>query len=179
VNAFDTSLYYTLSTIAQTLAGALGLLAAFMVIRLTAPNQLLRDHARQLYEAGADNLVRSYYARGDHAALFAWYRARFEEVRAKGGTGNPPRQFLNPGQETVLTEAEQILATKSALVAQTRHALFASAAVILGCFFSLATVHWLKTTPVMAAGIMILILGGATYCLWCYLRLLKKALREA
>jgi hypothetical protein len=35
----ENTIYYTFSTISQTLAGALGLLAAFMIIRLNAFNQ--------------------------------------------------------------------------------------------------------------------------------------------
>jgi hypothetical protein len=180
VNGLDTTLYYTFSTISQTLAGALGLLAAFMVIRISAFNLLLHDHARDLYEtAGGDEIARRHYVRGDKPALFKWYRDKHEEVRKQGGTGNPPRPFLDTRQEAVLTEAEAMLASKAALTNGTAWTLLASVAVILACFLSLAIVHWLRTVPSVAHGFLVLILAGSAYCLWSYVQLLRKALREA
>lgn len=43
----EDALYYTLSTISQTLAGALGLLAAFVLVRLSALGQALDNLVTQ------------------------------------------------------------------------------------------------------------------------------------
>jgi hypothetical protein len=108
VNGLDTTRYYTFSRISQTLAGALGLLAAFVIIRISAFNLLLHDHARDLYASvGGDELARQHY--GDKPALLKWFRDKHEEVKQQGGTGNPPRPFLDTRLEAVLTEAEAML----------------------------------------------------------------------
>jgi len=43
------ALYYTLSTISQTLAGALGLFAAFMIIRINSFNQMIYERMSELH----------------------------------------------------------------------------------------------------------------------------------
>jgi hypothetical protein len=180
VNGLDTTLYYTFSTISQTLAGALGLLAAFIIIRIGAFNLLLHDHAHDLYESvGGDAIARQHYVRGDKPALFKWFRDKHEEVKEQGGTGNPPRPFLDTRLEAVLTEAEAMLTRKTTLTGGTIHALFASAFVILACFVALATVHCLKAIEPVAYGVLVSIVVGAAYCLCLYVWLLRRALREA
>jgi len=180
VNGLDTTLYYTFSTIAQTLAGALGLVAAFTVIRISAFNQLLHNHADDLYvSAEADEVVTRHYIRGDKPALFKCYRAKHEEIKQRGGTGNPPQPYLNVRQEAILTESEAMLASKASLLADTGSALLVSVGVILACFLCLAVANWLKAVPMVAYASLVLVVAGAAYCLWSYVKLLRKALREA
>jgi hypothetical protein len=180
VNGLDNTLYYTFSTISQTLAGALGLLAAFIIIRIGAFNLLLHDHARDLYESvGGDAIARQHYVRGDKPALFKWFRDRHEEVRKQDGTGNPPQPFLDAHHELVLTEAEAMLGRKAAVTKDTTRALFVSAIEIFACFAALAIAHWLKTIPCLAYILLVLILAGAASCLGLYVQLLRRALREA
>ena len=44
----ETALYYTFSTIAQTLASALGLLAVFLALRINAFNRVIYDNMHEL-----------------------------------------------------------------------------------------------------------------------------------
>ena len=51
----ETALYYTYSTIAQTIAGAIGLLGAFLIYHLSETRRSLYEYLEKLY---------SYYPRG-------------------------------------------------------------------------------------------------------------------
>src|SRR5712691_11357023 len=110
----STALYYTLSTIAQTLAGALGLFAAFMIIRISAFNQLIYERMTELHaELGfTDQGLGKARASGDAKGVFAFYRAHQEKARPTGGFGNPARMPLNSSQETRLSEGEAMVQRK-------------------------------------------------------------------
>jgi len=171
VNGLDNTLYYTFSTIAQTLAGALGLVVALIVIRVGAFNKLLHDHSRDLYRALSDvpsdgGELRSYYYRGDKPAFFKLIYDKY-------------KPSITPEQMEVLREAKDMQRRKDALTSATAWALYPSVATIFLCFVALATVHWLKTKPCYAYIGLSLITGGAVYCLLAYVRLLHRALREA
>jgi hypothetical protein len=163
------------------LAGALGLLAAFIIIGIGAFNLLLHDHACDLYESGGGDAIapRQHYVRGDKPALIKWFRDQHEEVIKQSGTGNPPQPFLDACQELVLTEAEAMLGRKAAVINDATRALFVSAIEIFACFAALAIVHWLKTIPWLAYVLLVLILTGAASCLGLYVQLLSRALCEA
>jgi len=49
----ETALYYTLSTLSQTLAGALGMLAAFLVLRVSSLDAIVLRAARRARRATA------------------------------------------------------------------------------------------------------------------------------
>jgi hypothetical protein len=175
-----TSLYYTLSTISQTLAGALGLFAAFMIIRIGAFNQLIHERMAELYAElnYADQALGQARARGDAKAVFDFYRAHQEKARPTGGFGNPPRMPLNASQELRLSEGESMVQRKASLLRDVGYALLASAVTIAGCFAGLAL------TPVAGDGaaaigalaVAVLFGGG---CLAGLVLTMIRALKEA
>ena len=171
MSGLDNTLYYTFSTIAQTLAGALGLVVALIVIGVGAFNTLLHVHARELYRALSEvpsdgSELRSYHYRGDKPAFFKLI-------------GDKYKPSLAPEQMEVLREAKDMQRRKDALTSATLWALYPSVATIFLCFVALPTVHCLKTKPYCAYITLSVISGGAVYCLWAYVRLLHRALREA
>jgi hypothetical protein len=79
---WSTTVYYTFSTVSQTLAGAVGLLAAFIIIRLGALRAALHEKAlilSQTVDHGDPALEQEAYrlfATGDDAALVRLCRSQ-------------------------------------------------------------------------------------------------------
>jgi hypothetical protein len=78
----ETALYYTFSTIAQTLAGAFAILAAFVLFKIQSLNECFKNLAKLL------GPVANYIGyRSDAGYLEDWgrYIAEFEDVYEKNG----------------------------------------------------------------------------------------------
>jgi hypothetical protein len=79
---WSTTVYYTFSTVSQTLAGAVGLLAAFIIIRLGSLRAALHEKAvifNQTVDHGDPALEQEAYrlfAKGDDAALVRLCRSQ-------------------------------------------------------------------------------------------------------
>jgi hypothetical protein len=175
----ENTIYYTFSTISQTLAGALGLLAAFMIIRINAFNQLIYERMAELHaELGwADEEFNGRRWRGDAVAFFAYVCSKQEDTRAVGGQGNPPP--LNRSQEGKLAEGESMTSRKTHLLAQVARVLAATSACIVFCFVILGLTTTVSARgslacAVLAAGIIL-----ASACVVFQVRLVLHALTEA
>jgi hypothetical protein len=175
-----TALYYTLSTISQTLAGALGLFAAFMIIRISAFNQLIYERMAELYAElnYADQTLGQARARGDAKAVFVFYRAHQEKARPTGGFGNPPRMPLNASQELRLSEGEAMVQRKESLLRSVGYALVASAVTIAACFAGLALTPVAGDGAVAVAALVVAVLLGAG-CLSALVTIMIRALKES
>jgi hypothetical protein len=143
----DTALYYTLSTVSQTLAGALGMLAAFLAIRITALEAALRADLAELEARTAGPSVGVRPESGSVAETLAGWRLRFSTGDFERGSSYGA---------LLLRRAEQGQESKATLLREAQWAFILSAAVMVGCFVGLASTPWLgqvATRGASAAGL--------------------------
>ena len=129
----ETALYYTLSTVSQTLAGAMSLLAAFVVIRLSALDASITARVRYLYEfVGGDmTMLRESLKADGGKKMLAWYRDQFDKEVAAAAAEHPARGAnWNSRTESHLAEGEAMQGTKERLVRHMVLALELTVAVI-------------------------------------------------
>lgn len=172
-------MYYTFSTVPQTLAGALALLGAFVIIRLNAFNHFIDSHVQNLYRKrpGGEEM-REHYMRGDKPAMLRLYRRLQDKGKEKSAGDESAAPYLNGHYERLLIEAERMQARKTQLTGDTVRSLIVSAAVILVSFVLLAFTQLLCREPVAAGVCLAMVVGAAAYCIYLYVILLRKALRE-
>jgi hypothetical protein len=177
----ETALYYTFSTIAQTLAGVLGLFAAFLALRINAFNHVIYERMHDLQQGknwGSSELL-GHFGRGDAPAFFGYFRGQFEEVKAQAGTSDPPQQVLDQGEAALLTQAEGLLERKAKLLRAAQRVIVASATVIIFSFIMLMNVPWVKDCTGIAVLLLFLGVAGAAGCVVWYVLMILTALREA
>jgi hypothetical protein len=176
----DTALYYTFSTIAQTLAGVLGLLAAFLALRINAFNHVIyqRMHDLQQRKNWTDSELLGHLWSGNAPAFFSYFRAKLEEVNTEGGIGNSWQQVLDEGDKVLLTQADGLLERRGKLLQEAKYVVVTSAIVIIFSFTVLMVVPCVYNRT--GIPILLLVLGwvGAAMCLIWYVRIILTALRE-
>src|SRR2546425_220181 len=132
-----TALYYTFSTVAQALAGAVGLLAAFAVLRLSGLDQLLRDEAEHI-KYGVGQTVRqeaiTLVSTGRIKEFLNLCRDNFDSLDA--GV-----------KEARLPWAETLQRQKEAGVRSLWVALLATGVAIVVSVVVLSTTPWLSRRP--------------------------------
>src|SRR6478672_9742333 len=96
----ESTLYYTFSTIAQTLAGAIALLGAFILYRLQKLNNGLDDHAkfiRKQYSEEEDLVfLNSFIVKGEYKKFLKYTRAK--PVVAAGPDQDEEQSYLTDVQ---------------------------------------------------------------------------------
>lgn len=174
----DTALYYTLSTVSQTLAGAMGVLAAFVLIRLSALNSAIAERVRYLYEnlQGDLHIYRESLGVGGGEKVLAQFRAQFDkEVKDSAAEHRQREQGFNNRTEAHLLEGEAMLASRRRLLEDTTRSVIATVVVIgvalIGLLFGPAllvspTLYW-----IVCGGAVV----GAVGVLGWYIKLVKTA----
>lgn len=158
----ETALYYTLSTVSQTLAGALGMLVAFLAIRAASLDATLKDALTELLDrAGADPRMRP--ASGSSSDLLRELDLLFGKTE-DGWT------------KSTLLQAKHVHAMREALLSEARAAFVLSAVVMVACFAGLSCSPWIagefwRAVATLAAAC---VSGGG--CLYTYGRLVLRAL---
>ena len=158
----ENALYYTLSTISQTLAGALGLLAAFMIIRLTGIAQQLEKHFENLQTADDPEWHRARF-RSDYATLLRLAESAQDKLAANGRTYHLP-------------VARELVTARSGIIASLLHYLVVTAALILACVLGLSWAPELAQTGAPARVLLAMAALAVLYCLQGYVRLIMKAI---
>ncbi len=158
----ENALYYTLSTVSQTLAGALGMLAAFLALRVSTLDTRIRERLRELFERTHALDLGNCGAREALSAWGAWI-ASCRDPRAKSVL----RAF---------GDAERDQQSRDRLLRGVRRALIASACVMGACFTGLASSPWLALAPGRAIGALCLAILGGVACLVWYGLIVRGAL---
>jgi hypothetical protein len=168
--SLEATLYYTLSTVSQTLAGALGLLAAVVLFAL--------DRAERQLDAAANEVVihtdgetlpisndakrrRTLRLKGDWAAL----RADWEKWSAASPTGFSAAQ---PAFLVFVAHLEHEVGLRIAF----RRAAIATAIVILGAIAGLVVTPLIASTAAIAWSVLVGAFAGVVVCTELYRRLL-------
>ena len=174
MNDWSTTLNYTFSTISQTLAGAVGLLAAFVIIRLGGIRASLHDKAVIFHnhvDHGDPSLEQEAYrlfAKGEDAALVRL-------CRSQPGHWNA----IVDGQHVSgahLLVAEQLLAHMQSVLMRLWIALGLTAVTILGSVVVLSTapivLAWGVHREVLVGGVI-----ATLVCLASYVEAIRHGLR--
>jgi len=173
---WDTAAYYSFSTIAQTLAGGLGLLAAFVIIRTTTLSQALRAYADQHYrEVGARNEHTQAYFAGDLPKLLELYRIAQDESKTKNPGGWPN---MNDRQLAVLGHAQSAIDARGSLLRHVARVLYLSVGVIALAIASLPLTPTLVQRPTVLCALLGLQVVGAIVSLVWYVFIVTTTLRE-
>jgi hypothetical protein len=172
---FDTALYYTFSTISQTLAGALGLLAAFVITRAASLNDLIAERARQVHDSVQSTAdAEKAYVDGDLGRYLEITRTRVGK-----SVGNMPNQrALDGNEERMLAAGEQAYNRRRRLIASTRGALVWSIGAILYSLAGLVATPFLTSFRLVAALLAVLGVFLAAWCLRAYWALLRTVMSE-
>jgi hypothetical protein len=159
----DTALYYTLSTVSQTLAGALGMLAAFLALRVSALDGPIRD--LRLWARLAYPPLQPAAAQTEPllTAAKAWFAAN---------GGDPVHRHV--GQ--TIDEAQRAYGARTTLLQQAKSA-FAGSALVMGCcFVALACTPWLSSSEARAWTVAAVAIISGIACLVWYGRIVRAAL---
>ena len=169
----ETTLFYTLSTIAQTLSGAMGLLGAIVLFALQETSRSIERAARELASLKHDTESELYLK---HLLT----RRSFHEFATKYG-----EQLLNRGSQA--TSAD-LLVHHSTLMWELDHdsalrrsfwkALVASGAVIAISIFGCGFASWLADQAAVGRAVLAAAMLGAGACLILYGALLRVMLRS-
>ena len=157
------ALYYTFSTIAQTLAGAMALLAAFLLYRLQVLNRAIEEDAERISEA----LV-PYHGRAHEMFRGQEY---VELLRAAESgyfpQGNPPVQ----AERARLT---MFLRTKKTVLKHFKVALYLTAGLITFSIVALVATPQISSVAVSYAILAFGVLGFVA-CMLSYITVLRSA----
>jgi len=142
----ENTLYYTFSTIAQSLAGAIAFLGAFVLFRLQAISHLLSSSAELLARAwmGDPEIQRAVAARDYPVAL----------VRAEQLVKLPVPSGWGLIHQAALEGMQQSLTQRASILRSLRGALVLTAVVMTGAIVVLASVSALASPNSLAYSIL-------------------------
>jgi hypothetical protein len=163
----ENALYYTLSTVSQTLAGALGMLAAFLAIRVASLDATIQTDLEGLKRETGESYWPSLSGARDIAGIIeAW------DTHIKGMPG-----LQTEARMSLLNRARSTLVLKTDLLEGAQRAFILSAIIMGVCFAGLAVTPWLGVVAERgetAGGLAVLC--GVTCLVW-YGRIVRAALK--
>lgn len=167
----ENTLYYTFSTIAQTLAGAVAFLGAFVLFRLQAISHLLQSSAELLSRVWlADDEIQRAAAGSDYSAVLA--RAQIlVKLPIPSGWGLIHQAALEGMQRSIVQRSRILGSLKTALV-------FA-AIVMVSAVAALASVAELASPRKLAIGVLVVGVVGFGISVLAIGNLVWKATHDA
>lgn len=157
----ESTLFYAMSTIAQTLAGAIGLLGAIVLFALQAAQRSIERAAKRLSELPHTSLNALYIRH-----LFS--RRGYHEIAERYG------EMLSSANEV----STEVLVYHSTLTWELQHeaqirrsfwrALVASGVAIFHAFIGVSLAPQLAARPLLGDAILVVGVTGATCCLLLY-----------
>jgi hypothetical protein len=157
----ENTLYYTLSTIAQTLAAAFGVLTAIVLVRLSTIQSVIGATKTAVHETWGNNFNKAWAA-----------------IREGGLDGLRKKQF-NPDAQDVMRRSRfqagyEAWLEWGGLVPSVKNALVPTGLDVAVCFLALPFVPSLCRSPVLAWIIMLGSVVLAVVCLERYGRLIMR-----
>jgi hypothetical protein len=168
----ENTLYYTFSTIAQTLAGAIALLGAFILYRLQKVNSGLDDHAKFIRKQFSEEedlvFLNSFIVKGEYKKFLKYIRAK------AGGVG------INQEEQSYLTDVQEkmqeLLAFRKSLIRRFTVSLFLTVSLIAASVIALAVTPSLNARTDLRSASLGLAIVWFLGCLISYVSLLRKSL---
>ena len=158
------ALFYTFSTIAQTLAGAMALLAAFLLYRLQTLNGTIERDAERISLAieGLHGRARQFFDDGQYKELLA----------AAAQVAFPPGHYR---AETERTRLPRLLGKKTRLVRDFQVALYLTAGLITFSVLALILTPYAANRAWCVTVMFVIGIVGFALCMASYIRVLKSA----
>lgn len=167
----ENALYYTFSTIAQTLAGAIALLAAFVLYRLQILATALDKHA---------DLIREQYYEDFDKAWMNSFIVKEQYQKVLDYTDKHPIDIGTDEQDSYvtdsLTQIRYFLQLKKSLLSYFTVALFLTVGLIIASAIVLSLTPWVNTHPNLRALTLVIGITWLVACFVSYILLLRKAL---
>ena len=167
----ENTLYYTFSTIAQSLAGALALLGAFVLYRVQNIDRDLQDSMNLIADSWyEDEKFKLAFSQGDVRAFFAEVAARLAAPLTVGWSHRQQSNFLR---------AQRLLTVRDELLRSVRLALWFPAAVMCSSVAVLSCVTYIASltrapSVVLALGVM-----AFTVSIGVFVRFITRILNSA
>jgi hypothetical protein len=169
----ESTLYYTFSTIAQTLAGAIALLGAFILYRLQKLNNGLDDHAkfiRKQYSEEEDLVfLNSFIVKGEYKKFLKYTRAK---PIAAGSDQDEEQSYLIDVQ----AKMQELLVLRKSLIRSFTVSLFLTVTLIAASVIALAVTPDLNARSDLRSASLVLAIVWFLACLISYVSLLRKSL---
>src|SRR5882762_7665944 len=128
----ENTLYYTFSTIAQALAGAIALLGAFVLYRVQSIDRDLYEAADAVLMSWQDDqTLQQLSASGDMDAVISEIQRRVASPMTVGWSHH---------QQSQLRRAQHLLPARAVILAAVRPALWFAATVMCGAVIALSLV---------------------------------------
>lgn len=167
----ETTLYYTFSTIAQTLAGAIALLGAFILYRLQKLNSGLDDHAK---------FIRKQYTEEEDLVFLNSFIVKGEYKKfLKYSHNNPLTAGIDEELSYVAdvqTKMQELLTLRKALIRSFSVSLLLTVSLIAASVIALAVTPSLNSKSNLRSGSLSLAIVWFLACLISYVSLLRKSL---
>lgn len=186
----EATLYYTFSTIAQTLAGAIALLGAFILYRLQKLNNGLDDHAkfiRKQYSEEEDLVfLNSFIVKGEYKKFLKYTRANPIVASEPSGAARPDPSAAegsaastDDGQSYLIdvqAKMKELLALRKSLIRSFTVSLLLTVSLIAASVIALAVTPSLNARSDFRQGSLLLAIVWFLACLISYVSLLRKSL---
>ena len=186
----ETTLYYTFSTIAQTLAGAIALLGAFILYRLQKLNNGLDDHAkfiRKQYSEEEDLVfLNSFIVKGEYKKFLKYARSNPIPAESDPGSAGAADPNTAAGSEATneaqsyLTDVQlkmkELLILRKSLIRSFTVSLLLTVSLIAASVIALAVTPSLNARSDFRSGSLTLAIVWFLACLVSYVSLLRKSL---
>lgn len=171
----ENTLYYTFSTIAQTLAGAIALLGAFILYRLQKLNNGLDDHAkfiRKQYSEEEDLIsLNSFIVKGEYKKFLKYIRAKPIGVASDAAT-DESQSYLTDVQ----LKMQELLVLRKSLIRSFTVSLLLTVSLIAVSVILLAVTPSLNARSDLRSGSLVVAIVWFLACLISYVSLLRKSL---
>lgn len=169
----DTALYYTFSTVSQTLAGAIAFLGAFVLYRLQIQRQRLKAIGERVTWSCTifpQSALKNYLELEQYDKFLEYCRGIMSKLPLNAP--NDPEQFYFEFQKF-----EWEMGLKERLFPKLKTALLFTIGVIVYSVLVLIFTPWITSCKI-AAYIVITTTGiiGLSICLWCYFQLIMQTI---
>jgi hypothetical protein len=168
LDSMTSTLFYTFSTIAQTLAGAMALLAAFLLYRLQSLNSEIESNASRI--EGSLSGIHGYHTR---ELLYGEQYVALLELAAK--TDFPANHFQADAERARLPA---LLARHQTLLRSFRVALYLTAGLITMSVLALIATPYIEQSRCLVVGSLGLGAVWFVACMISYVVVLRNALAK-
>ena len=168
----ENALLYSLSTVAQALAGTLALLAAFALYKMQSFETELRDNSVSAIQPfGTDSDLLADAAHGRYAELLTSIECHLT------GAGSRPKHGYNPWQAALVERMKFIVCRKAELSIALWRSVVITLATMSGAVIALTMVPQIKEVPALGGAVLAVAACFFLVCVGTYVPLLRSLLR--
>ncbi len=175
----QTTLFYEFSTIAQALAGALGLMGAFVLFALQGVEKTLTDAEIRLRDSPyGDDLSKPEIMALAIAGDWQGWLSAYERTKDKCEKQCAPNPLFSPGDERIAADQRlrAAIRQRERLLLGVRQAMWSTAIAIVGSVAILATASLIARCTALSVVVLCAGAGGTLWCVYTYYRVLATSI---